>query len=841
MRIESRTALPLFAVALLLACSSDGGPESVASVTVSPPTASVDVGDTQAFTATARDADGDVLSGRSFTWTSSATGTATVTSGGVATGVSAGTAAIRAETGGITGSAQLTVVIPGPAIVAITPDSADVAVGQTVQLSATVLDGDGDPLSTSASWSSANTSIATVDGSGLVMGEAEGTTQITASAGGVMSAPATIVVVPPGNVEVNAISPSPMVEGQSATITGEGFSSNPADNIVTINGFRAVVTSATGTQLVIDVPEECFPQGNVSLAISTPTGSSGAVTHAMQPATPPLALAVGEFLLIQDPADFCLQFAPEVLNQEYVFGVQSVLEEPSNLTDVRVRGQVPAAAAGVAATALPLPRAVSSAVSPDDSRLVRLLAEHRRAEAELRRKESDLVRSLIAAGAGPMARAARASSSSIPDTLQVGDTLEMRVPDIDSSDFCQEFATVSAVVRVVGTRGIWLEDVANPAGGLSLSQIQTLSDVLDDQVYGVNVAWFGDFTDFDDNDRIAVLITREVNAFATVLGFVASSDLLPGVGVNCPGSNDGEVYYSITPDPSGSLGGPDLDAAALFALSPVLIAHELTHVVQFGRRFVQNPFPGVMTAWELESQATFAEEVNGFVDTGRSAGENYGPSVSWGDDGSLGSRWFASGFSRIASYQGWDGNANTANVSIPGAPEQCTFALDFNDPGAGPCIDGEVSRYMMSLFYRWLSDNVASSTAEAQAFQRGFIDNDLAGFANIADIVGEPFATLLAQWAAMLYADDRSATLDARVAMPSWDLPAIFGAVDPSTQLEPYSRGFSAFSTDVRVRAGSSAYFLVSGLNRPHTAVRARTPSGVPLPAFSQIWIVRLQ
>lgn len=425
----------------------------------------------------------------------------------------------------------------------------------------------------------------------------------------------------------------------------------------------------------------------------------------------------------------------------------------------------------------------------------------------------------------------------------VGDTLEMRVPNINGSDLCNDFATVDAVVRVVGARGIWLEDAANPAGGLSLAQIQTLSDLLDDQIHAVNVAWFGDFTDFDENERVAVLISREVNALANVLGFVVTTDLIPGAfpGQSCASSNDGEVYYSITPDADGSLGGPALDAQTLFQESPALIAHELTHVIQFGRRFLQTPFPGIMTAWEAESQATFAEEVNGYVDTGRSPGQNYGPDVALVADGSIGTNWHNFGFSVIALYQGWDGS-NPANVSIAGAPEQCAWALDFDDPDVGPCLNGSVLAYMMWLFYRWISDNVAGSEAAAQAIQRALIDNDLAGFANVEDVVGEPIETLLGQWAAMLYADDRSASLEARVRMPSWDLPAIFGGTtDPSTRLEPHAFGFAEFSSDVRVRGGSSAYYLVSGLNRPHTAIRARALSGVPLPGFSQMWIVRLQ
>lgn len=96
-------------VALAAGCGGGGG-NDVASIAVTPATASVAVGGTQRFVATATSPDGansDVSN--SATWTSNATAVATVTSTGVATGVSAGTATITATSGGKSGSAVLTV------------------------------------------------------------------------------------------------------------------------------------------------------------------------------------------------------------------------------------------------------------------------------------------------------------------------------------------------------------------------------------------------------------------------------------------------------------------------------------------------------------------------------------------------------------------------------------------------------------------------------------------------------------------------------------------------------------------------------------------------------------
>ena len=81
----------------------------VTTVTVSPASASIIVGATQQFTATARDANGNVVA-TTFTWSSSNTAVSTVSSSGLATGGSAGSATISATSAnGIVGTAALTV------------------------------------------------------------------------------------------------------------------------------------------------------------------------------------------------------------------------------------------------------------------------------------------------------------------------------------------------------------------------------------------------------------------------------------------------------------------------------------------------------------------------------------------------------------------------------------------------------------------------------------------------------------------------------------------------------------------------------------------------------------
>ena len=89
-------------------------PPVVTTVTVSPPSASIDVGATVSLTATVRDAQGNVMNGQAVTWTTSNGSYATVTSNGVVTGVATGQATITATASGKTGTSTITVSAPTP-------------------------------------------------------------------------------------------------------------------------------------------------------------------------------------------------------------------------------------------------------------------------------------------------------------------------------------------------------------------------------------------------------------------------------------------------------------------------------------------------------------------------------------------------------------------------------------------------------------------------------------------------------------------------------------------------------------------------------------------------------
>ncbi len=125
------------------------------------------------------------------------------------TGVSVGSTVVRAALDGVSGSAAVQVKQQTVASIALAPSgSASVPVGQTLQLTATVLDAQGLPIvGMVIAYASSNASVATVSGTGLVTALAQGTTTITATVAG-KSASVKVTVVAAGAGTSIVIDPS---------------------------------------------------------------------------------------------------------------------------------------------------------------------------------------------------------------------------------------------------------------------------------------------------------------------------------------------------------------------------------------------------------------------------------------------------------------------------------------------------------------------------------------------------------------------------------------------------------------------------------------------------------
>jgi uncharacterized protein YjdB len=160
----------------------------VASVAVTPGTASITVGHTTQLSATTLDSGGATLTGRSMTWASSDPSVATVSATGLVTGVGAGTATVTATSEGQVGTSTITVAPSTVAVASVTmsKSSATLATGETLQLVATAKDASGNTLTgRTVTWTSSSSAVASVSSSGLVQAITVGSTSVKATIDGV--------------------------------------------------------------------------------------------------------------------------------------------------------------------------------------------------------------------------------------------------------------------------------------------------------------------------------------------------------------------------------------------------------------------------------------------------------------------------------------------------------------------------------------------------------------------------------------------------------------------------------------------------------------------------------
>jgi uncharacterized protein YjdB len=158
------------------------------SIAVSPTSANVSVGATQQFTATATYNDGSTAIVTSMAaWSSANSAVVKINAAGLATGVAAGSTNITATLSGVSGMTTVTIVAPTLKSIAVSPANPNVSVGATQQFTATATYSDGSAanVTSTAAWSSATQTVATISISGLATGVASGSTTITASVKGV--------------------------------------------------------------------------------------------------------------------------------------------------------------------------------------------------------------------------------------------------------------------------------------------------------------------------------------------------------------------------------------------------------------------------------------------------------------------------------------------------------------------------------------------------------------------------------------------------------------------------------------------------------------------------------
>jgi trimeric autotransporter adhesin len=279
--------------------STTTGQVVLRSITVAPGGQSIPVNATQQFTAMGSYSDGSSkdITGQA-TWSSSASNIATVNASGMATAIASGSTSVTAAVGAITGSKSLTVT-PILVSISVSPSNPSLPLNTNQQFSATGTwsDSSSQDLTSQVTWGSSDSTVASIDNSGMLIANVAGSTTITATIGSItgsstvtVSAPTlTSIILSPDQASValgvtqSFVATGLFSDGSSVDLASVTWSSSDP-TVVSIDNAGLATTLVPGTVTI---------SATVGSVIGTTTLSvlpAQLVSISLSPASPSLAL-----------------------------------------------------------------------------------------------------------------------------------------------------------------------------------------------------------------------------------------------------------------------------------------------------------------------------------------------------------------------------------------------------------------------------------------------------------------------------------------------------------------------------------------------------------------------
>lgn len=376
--------------------------------------------------------------------------------------------------------------------------------------------------------------------------------------------------------------------GDTLVLTGTDFNSSLAGNSVYVGGSRGRILTGSTTSLTVVVPA-CITPGAVGVRVQVGSASTNAIAGTYTTTSPQLELNPLEGITVSGAeVSRCLRLTGA--GARYLIVPQFVGDSA-----LQKFGYYLGASGTVAA-------ALQQAARQEPERIGGNVVQ-RRFDRMLREREHLLAPQLAFKGIATRPR------ETPLEALTLGSTRAFKVlGNLEGTSF----KTANARLKYIGNNVLLYFDTASPAGGFTDEDIQAFGDLFDKTLHPLGVQTFGAESDIDNNGHIAVLFTPLVNALTPsascatsgyVTGYFFGFDLDSRSG----NSNKGEVFYALTPDPTGSRSCAH-SVGSVKAIVPATFIHEFQHMISFNQHVLVRGGSDE-DIWLNEGLSHIAEEV----------------------------------------------------------------------------------------------------------------------------------------------------------------------------------------------------------------------------------------
>jgi hypothetical protein len=397
-----------------------------------------------------------------------------------------------------------------------------------------------------------------------------------------------------------------------------------------------------------------------------------------------------------------------------------------------------------------------------------------------------------------------------------------------SATLCDKYTTTTATVKAVSTHAIVAIDTRSPAGFAS-TDYQTIAHEFDTLIYPTDSSYFGIPTDFDQNGHVIILFTPAVNQLTAagkavtdgfIGGFFFAGDLYPPS--RCAESNQGELFYLLTPDPKGKYGN-SFSTVLVRQMTRGTIAHEFQHMINAGNR-IRVQAKSLESTWLDEALAHFAEDAVGRVAVGVSLQQTMTVDDFRTVSDSDATAFFFQNFARAKYYA-------TAPDTIGPLVSHSRAAYDLAARGA----EWALLRYVADWY----------GGGDVHHLIQQLATGPDTGTVNLTKRTGAPLDSLLGNWIVTMYTDHQGIlNLPAKFNYASYQLRDLVSITDANVSgiYLPVDTLRGSASYTIGIPASSAAYFIIEQPAGANQSIKLTKSNGArPTDPGGRLYLVRLQ